>query len=101
MTSVRPKLKPETAKAITAWETETGRSVWLTATGEWSHRADMAGVFNGDEAVMKLSSAAAQEGIVTDPYFMQVNEDGTIAGRETLRESIRATGPTVPYGEIF
>lgn len=100
MTSVRPRMKPETPKAITAWETETGRSVWLTAAGDWSHEAGMAGVFTGDEAVAKLASAGQQESIVTDPYFMQVNEDGTIAGRETLRETIRARGPTVPYGEI-
>ena len=45
----------------------------------------------GEEA---LAKAAAQEGEVTDPYFMEVSEDGAIAGRETLRETIRATGPT-------
>jgi hypothetical protein len=32
---------------------------------------------------------------------MEVTEDGKISGRETLRESIRANGPTVPYGVII
>ncbi|MEO0607736.1 MAG: DUF2849 domain-containing protein [Pseudomonadota bacterium] len=38
---------------------------------------------------------------MTDPYFMEVTEDGNVAGRETLREQIRANGPTVPYGVII
>ena len=36
MTSVRPKLKPETPKAVTAWETATGENVWMTADGGWT-----------------------------------------------------------------
>jgi hypothetical protein len=36
---------------------------------------------------------------VTDPYFLEVTETGGITGRETIRETIRATGPTVAYGE--
>jgi hypothetical protein len=31
---------------------------------------------------------------VSDPYFMQVTADGQVAGRETIRENIRAKGPT-------
>jgi hypothetical protein len=30
----------------------------------------------------------------TDPYFMQVTPEGKVAGRETIRETIRARGPT-------
>lgn len=95
MTSVRPKLKPETPKAITAWETASGAVVWLTPGGEWSTNPNDIGAYTGDEAEEKLSWAQAQEGRVTDPYFMEVTEEGKIAGRETLRESIRANGPTV------
>ena len=51
-------------------------------------------MFTGDAADAALERAAAQEGVVTDPYFMEVSEDGAIAGRETLRETIRAVGPT-------
>ena len=87
MTSVRPKLKPDTPKAVTAWETATGQNVSQIAA------------FTGDEAEARLAEAMAQEGIVTDPYFMEVTETGEITGRETLRETIRAKGPTVSYGE--
>jgi hypothetical protein len=98
MTSVRPKLKPDTPKAITAWETATGRSVWMTAGGRWSDRVAEAAPFTGEEAELRLAAAQEQEGMVTDPYFMEVTETGGITGRETIRETIRATGPTVAYG---
>jgi hypothetical protein len=29
---------------------------------------------------------------------MEVTENGGLTGRETIRETIRATGPTVAYG---
>ena len=100
MTSVRAKLKPETPKAVTAWDTRTGRTVWMTQDHDWSDDPARIGVFTHDAAEAALARAEAQPGLVTDPYFMEVTEDGQIAGRETLRETIRAKGPTVPYGVI-
>lgn len=99
MTSVRPKLKPETPKAVTAWDTQTGQTVWMTPDGSWSFSAKDLGIFVGDAAEAKLSAAREQENKVTDPYFMEVTENGTICGRETLRENIRSNGPTVAYGK--
>lgn len=90
MTSVRPKLKPETPKSVTAWDTATGRTVWLTADGAWTEDLAQLGVFTGDAAEAALAAAMKQEGLVTDPYFMEVTADGAITGRETLRESLRA-----------
>lgn len=90
MTSVRPKLKPETPKSITAWETATGRTVWLKADGSWADDITQLGVFTGEAAEAALATAMKQEGLVTDPYFMEVTESGEITGRETLRESLRA-----------
>lgn len=101
MTSVRPKLKPETPKTITAWETASGKVVWLRADQTWTSDPAEIGVFTGDTAEAALEAAKAQEGKITDPYFMEVTEDGKVAGRETLRETIRANGPTVPYGVII
>ena len=90
MTSVRPKLKPETPKSITAWNTATGRTVWLKSDGSWTEDVTQLAVFTGDEAEAALAAALKQEGLVTDPYFMEVTETGEITGRETLRESLRA-----------
>ncbi|MEM5516926.1 DUF2849 domain-containing protein [Henriciella sp. AS95] len=95
MTSVRPKLKPDQPKTVTAWETASGRVVWMNQAGEWTNDASDIGVFTGEEAEARLAQAAADEGRVTDPYFMEVSDNGDIAGRETLRETIRANGPTV------
>jgi hypothetical protein len=97
MTSVRPKLKPETPKAITGWATATGRSVWLAADGSWTEDARQLAVFIGDEAEARLAASMKQEGVVTDPYFMEVTETGEITGRETLRESMRAD-PSLAHG---
>ncbi len=94
MTSVRPKLKPDTPKAITAWDTATGATVWMTNSGDWSNTVDTVGVFVGEEAEQQLRKATENEVRVTDPYFMEVSSDGKIIGRERLRESIRAYGPT-------
>tara|TARA_R110000787_G_scaffold1326_11_gene4796 strand:- start:21615 stop:21920 length:306 start_codon:yes stop_codon:yes gene_type:complete len=99
MSSVRPKLKPETPKSITAWETATGRTVWMMADGGWTADTAQIAAFTGDEAEERLAAATKQEAVVTDPYFMEVTETGGITGRETLRESIRANGPTVAYGD--
>ncbi len=90
MTSVRPKLKPETTKAVTAWETATGQTVWMAADGTWTKDVNEIAAFAGDEAERRLESARQQEHLVTDPYFMEVTEDGAITGRETLRERLRA-----------
>lgn len=94
MSSVRPKMKPEQPKAVTAWETTTGDVIWMRADGSWTKNVKEIGAFTGEAAEAALAAAAADEGYVTDPYFMQVTEDGKIDGRETLREQIRAKGPT-------
>lgn len=94
MTSVRPKLKPEQTKAITAWETTTGHVLWMRADGTWTKNIAEIGTFTDEAAEAALAAATASEAYVTDPYFMQVTQDGQIDGRETLREKIRAQGPT-------
>lgn len=94
MTSVRPKLKPEQPKAVTAWETTSGDVIWMRADHSWTKDISEIGAFTGDAAEAALGAAQADEAYVTDPYFMQVTADGKIDGRETLRERIRATGPT-------
>jgi predicted acetyltransferase len=90
MTSVRPKLKPETPKAVTAWQTATGHTVWMAEDGSWTKDVAQIAAFVGDEAEQRLASAMQQEHVVTDPYFMEVTYDGEITGRETLREKLRA-----------
>ncbi len=94
MSSERPKLGPDIPKVVTAWISASGRVVYLTKDRNWSEDLGDAEVLTGAGAAEILAWAAADQTRVSDPYFMQVTEDGQIAGRETIRESIRAKGPT-------
>ncbi len=95
MSSVRPKLRPEIPKTITAWDTATGEVVYMRADGTWTADTAELGVLTGEQAETLLAAALSDEARVTDPYFMQVSETGEITGREIIRETIRACGPTV------
>jgi len=72
----------------------TGRSVYLTPDRDWSENLADAEVLSGADAGDILVWAGKDQTRVADPYFMQVTPDGKIAGRETIRETIRANGPT-------
>ncbi len=94
MSSERPKLGPDIPKVITAWLSTTGRVVYLTKDRNWSEELADAEVLTGIGAADILAWAAKDQTRVADPYFMQVTADGKVAGRETIRETIRARGPT-------
>jgi hypothetical protein len=94
VSSERPKLAPDTPKVITAWLSTTGRVVYLTQDRNWSENLVDAEVLTGVGANDILTWASQDQTRVTDPYFMQVTADGKVAGRETIRETIRALGPT-------
>lgn len=94
MSSERPKLGPDIPKVVTAWLSATGRVVYLTKDRNWSEDLGEAEVLTGAGAADILAWAATDQTRVADPYFMQVTPDGQVAGRETIRETIRARGPT-------
>ena len=94
MSSERPKLGPDIPKVITAWLSATGRVVYLTKDRSWSENLADAEVLMGVGANDILAWATTDQTRVSDPYFMQVSADGKVAGRETLRETIRELGPT-------
>ena len=94
MTSVRPNLKPDVPKVLTAWDTKTGRTVYRTAAGQWSASLTDAEILVGDASDPAMEQAKTEEHLVFDPYFMEVSDDLRPAGRETLRETIRFHGPS-------
>lgn len=94
MSSERPKLALETPKVITVWHSATGRVVYLSKDRNWSEDVADAEVLTGVGANDILAWASKDQTRATDPYFMQVTPDGKVAGRETIRETIRAKGPT-------
>ncbi len=95
MTSVRPKLSADTPKVVTAWDVSTGGTVYRTASGDWSKFVADAVVLSGADADQALVDAQKEETLVLDPYVMEVTANGNVSGRETLREMIRAKGPTI------
>lgn len=95
MSSVRPKLGPDVPKVITAWDVATGATVYRAADGNWSEDVSGAEVLTGDDANAALEAAQGDETRILDPYVMEVTEDGEVTGRESLRETIRAVGPTI------
>ncbi|MAP93570.1 MAG: hypothetical protein CMK07_01350 [Ponticaulis sp.] len=95
MSSVRPKLKPDTPTVVTAWDVRTGATVYRLPDGGWSEDVSKAAVLSGDDAQDALEAAGKDEGQILDPYVMEVTPEGDVAGRETLRETIRANGPTI------
>ena len=94
MSSERPKLGPDIPKVITGWISASGRVVYLTRDRNWSENLSDAEVLTGAGAADILAWASKDQTRVADPYFMQVTPDGKVAGRETIRETIRANGPT-------
>ena len=84
-------------KMISANDLATGAVLYLGAGGAW--------VSNVDEAVAYADDAEAEDGlatgrrdvarnIVVDPF---VTEKGGEGGKMTLRDAIRAGGPTIDY----
>jgi len=91
------KLKIAGPTVITANRLADGAVVWLTASGGWTSRiADAAVATSADEAQRLLDIAHADENTAVGAYpaVAALGADGT-AGPATLRERIRATGPTV------
>lgn len=95
MSSARPRLAPATPKVVTAWDTHTGRTVYLTAARDWSLDIREAAVMSGGDADDALAFALGDERRATDAYVMEVTVGGDVAGREIIREAIRARGPTI------
>lgn len=78
-----------------------GLVVFLTADGAWT--LDIAeGVVIDDEAEQgkRLERAKADEAgcIVIDPYLIEVTREGGTPRPTSIREAIRAFGPTVSPG---
>ena len=83
-------------KAITANRLGDGVAVYLSAEGAWAERLADAALFEDAEAAAApLAEAEAWEDLVVGPYVMDIDADRLAAGQKVIRETIRATGPSV------
>lgn len=80
--------------AITANRLDDGRVVYRTTLGAWSASLSEAELFETAAAAEDvLKTALGEEGVVVDPYTMDV-EAGAPGGKKRIRETIRNTGPS-------
>lgn len=82
-------------KAVTGNRLDDGAVVYLSDDDRWT--SDLAAAARFEDADAKDVLAAAQTRVkeITDAYLIEVDDAGAPAGRETLRETIRKSGPTV------
>ena len=90
-----------TQQVVTASRLRDGRAVYLTAGGTWSEKIAGSLVSTSDDdnaAMMATAQDAADTQYVIDPYLVDVTLDDALPRPVTIREQIRANGPTIAYG---
>jgi Protein of unknown function (DUF2849) len=77
-----------------------GIVVYVSRESTWAGRFDEATVFASQaeaEAALRLATEDAKRNLVVDPCVVEVSEGPSGLRAVTLRESIRARGPTVGF----
>ncbi|WDI33174.1 DUF2849 domain-containing protein [Hyphococcus flavus] len=82
-------------KIITANRLEDGAVVYLGDDDRWTLMQSAAAKFFDADINPVLAAVQLRVKEITDAYLVDVDDNGGLAGRETLRESIRRKGPTV------
>jgi hypothetical protein len=82
-------------KAVTANRLDDGAVVYLAGDESWTSELSAAARFDDEAAKAALETAQARVEDIADAYLIDVDDQGAPAGRETLRETIRKSGPTV------
>lgn len=85
---------------LTANELISGATVYVDTDGVWQMDIDKARVFGADEADARdsvLEAAKATGRLISLEFEAVEIVDGHVVAQR-LRERIRATGPTAPYG---
>jgi len=85
-------------KVITANRLSDGRVVYLRAPAAWVDSIAAATPFDDAETEARLTATAKEAEahcVVINPYAIELADDGSFRAA-SLRERIRALGPTVP-----
>ncbi|MBB5746053.1 DUF2849 domain-containing protein [Brevundimonas variabilis] len=83
-------------KLITANRLSDGRVIYVGADDGAVDAMLQAASFDEDQADAALGRAAARPDVFVNPYLVEVRGQ-TPSGRDRLKETIRATGPTVGH----
>jgi hypothetical protein len=82
-------------KAVTANRLDDGAVVYFSTDAGWTADVSAAARFDDADAAAALETVQARATEIADAYLFEVDENGALTGRETLRETIRKSGPTV------
>ncbi len=85
-------------QAVTANRLSDGEVVYLSTDNNWVEVFTQADIADGAEAAEALLRRAMPEDFearVLEPYLFEVLEDGSFYKPASVRETIRAAGPTV------
>ena len=89
-------------RVVTANDLATGAVLFLSADGGWVTRFDQAVEYadaNAAETGLALAREDVRRNRIVDPFVTEKGLDGAGAPRMmTLRDRIRADGPTIDYG---
>lgn len=78
-----------------------GTVVYLDPHGSWVERLEMAAVFSNDaacEAGLEKARAAVAGNMIVDPFAVAIVEEAGERRAVSLRDAIRALGPTIKFG---
>jgi len=81
-------------KVVTANRLTDGRVIYVAADGGAVDDVSLAAVLQTAEAEAALALAAARPDVFVNPYLVETDH-GVFTGRDRLKETIRAAGPTV------
>ena len=87
-------------KVISANRLADGIVVYAGRDGSWSERLSQAKIFASKaeaEAGLLVAQDDAKRNLVVEPVVVEVTEDATGLRAVTLREAIRARGPTIDF----
>ncbi len=84
------------SKMISANDLATGAVVFLGTAGTWVGAVDQAAAYADDAAAedgLAIARRDVRRNLIVDPFVTEKGNDGKM----TLRDSIRANGPTIDY----
>lgn len=87
-------------KVISANRLTDGIVVYAGRDGTWTGRLGEANLFTSQaeaEAGLRMAQSDAKRNLVVEPCIVEVVEEASGLRAVTLRESIRAQGPTIGY----
>ncbi len=90
-------------QVLTANRLSDGRVVFLTAAGDWSQNFGDAQITADDESAAEMRRAGQQAEsacLVVDSYLVNLQEGKTGLQPNSVRERIRADGPSVQTGTV-